>query len=100
MKATIPGIDKPGVFLAPSASASRGTLREKGFHNADTIARFLTDQRFREQARGGFIYIDEAPLAGLSDIDAVFAPRGGTERTGGAARRPQAAQERPARQPV
>ena len=41
MKVTIPGIDRPGVFLAPSASASRGTLREKGFANADTIARFL-----------------------------------------------------------
>jgi conjugative relaxase-like TrwC/TraI family protein len=72
MKVTIPGIDKPGVFLAPSASASRDTLREKGFANADTIARFLVDPRFREQARDGFIYIDEAPLAGLRDIDAVF----------------------------
>jgi conjugative relaxase-like TrwC/TraI family protein len=72
MKLTIPGIDKPGVFLAPSASASRGTLREKGFSNADTVARFLTDKRFREQARDGYIYIDEAPLASLSDIDAVF----------------------------
>jgi conjugative relaxase-like TrwC/TraI family protein len=72
MKATIPGIDRPGVFLAPSASASRDTLRGKGFTNADTIARFLVDQRFREQARDGFIYIDEAPLAGLRDIDAVF----------------------------
>lgn len=72
MQRTIPGIDRPGVFLAPSASASRGTLREKGFTNADTIARFLVDQKFREQARGGFIYIDEAPLAGIKDIDRVF----------------------------
>ena len=39
MKVTIPGIDRPGVFLAPSASASRGTLREKGFANADTLRR-------------------------------------------------------------
>jgi conjugative relaxase-like TrwC/TraI family protein len=73
MKVTIPGIDRPGVFLAPSASASRGTLREKGFGNADTIARFLVDEKFREQARGGYIYIDEAPLAGIRQIDAVFA---------------------------
>lgn len=72
MQRTIPGIDRPGVFLAPSASASRGTLREKGFTNADTIARFLTDEKFREQARGGYIYVDEAPLAGLKDIDRVF----------------------------
>jgi len=72
MQRTIPGIDKPGVFLAPSASASRGTLREKGFSNADTIARFLVDPKFREGARNGYIYIDEAPLAGISDIDKVF----------------------------
>lgn len=73
MQRTIPGIDKPGVFLAPSASASRGTLREKGFTNADTIARFNSDEQFREKARDGYIYIDEAPLAGLKDIDQVFA---------------------------
>ncbi|MCE9565982.1 MAG: relaxase domain-containing protein [Planctomycetes bacterium] len=72
MKATIPGIDKHGVFLAPSASASRGTLREKGFTNADTVARFLVDAQFREQARDGFVYVDEAPLTGLRDIDNVF----------------------------
>jgi conjugative relaxase-like TrwC/TraI family protein len=72
MRRTIPGIDKPGVFLAPSASASRGTLR-KDFDNADTITMFLTNEKLREQARGGYIYIDEAPLAGLRDIDQVFA---------------------------
>ena len=72
MRVTIPGLDKPGVFLAPSASASRGTLREKGFANADTVARFLVDKPFREQARDGYIYVDEAPLTGLRDIDAVF----------------------------
>jgi conjugative relaxase-like TrwC/TraI family protein len=72
MKVTIPGIDQPGVFLAPSASASRGTLREKGFQNADTIARFLVDEKFRETARDGFIYVDEAPLAGLASMVEVF----------------------------
>jgi conjugative relaxase-like TrwC/TraI family protein len=72
MKVTIPGIDKPGVFLAPSASASRGTLREKGFRNADTIARFLVDEKFRQQARDGYIYIDEAPLAGIRQMAEVF----------------------------
>lgn len=72
MQRTIPGIDKPGVFLAPSASASRGTLREKGFTNANTITMFLSNEKFRNQARNGYIYIDEAPLAGLADIDKVF----------------------------
>lgn len=72
MQVTIPGIDKPGVFLAPSATASRDQLREKEFTNADTIARFLIDTDYQEQARDGYIYIDEAPLAGISDIDKVL----------------------------
>jgi conjugative relaxase-like TrwC/TraI family protein len=72
MQVTIPGIDKLGVFLAPSASASRGTLRDKGFVNADTIARFLIDDTFQALARDGFIYIDEAPLAGIRQIAQVF----------------------------
>jgi hypothetical protein len=72
MQRTIPGIDKPGVFLAPSASASRGTLRGMGFTNADTIAMFPANNDFREQARDGYIYIDEVPLAGLSDIAKIF----------------------------
>ena len=73
MKVTIPGIDLPGLFLAPSASASRGTLREKGFTNADTIARFLKDETFQQQAKGGFIYVDEAPLTGMEDMAKLFA---------------------------
>ena len=72
MQRTIPGIDMPGIFLAPSASASRGELRDKGFTNADTLARFMLDEKFREQARNGYIYIDESPLAGLKDIDRVI----------------------------
>ncbi len=72
MQATVPGVEKPGVFLAASGSASRGTLREKGFKNANTIAMFKANARFREQARGGYVYIDEAPMAALSDIAYVL----------------------------
>lgn len=68
MQLSIPGVKRPGVFLAPSGSASRGTLREKGFANADTIAMFKSNPELREQARGGYVYIDEAPMAALSDI--------------------------------
>lgn len=71
MTATIPGVDAPGVFVAPSASASRGALREKGFTNADTLARFRIDEEFRNQARNGYVYIDEAGLASINDIDFV-----------------------------
>jgi len=72
LQVTIPSINTPGVMLAPSADASRGVLRSKGFANADTLARFLQDKEFQEQARGGFILLDEAPLAGFKDVDQLM----------------------------
>jgi conjugative relaxase-like TrwC/TraI family protein len=72
LQVTIPGINTPGIMLAPSADASRGVLRSKGFANADTLARFLQDKEFQEQARGGFILLDEAPLAGFKDVDQLM----------------------------
>jgi ATP-dependent exoDNAse (exonuclease V) alpha subunit len=72
LQVTIPGIKMPGVMLAPSADASRGVLRSKGFADADTLARFLKDKEFQEEARDGFILLDEAPLAGFKDIDQLM----------------------------
>jgi conjugative relaxase-like TrwC/TraI family protein len=72
LKVSIPGIKLPGVMLAPSAEASRGVLRSKGFANADTLQRFLLDTNFQEEARDGFILLDEAPLAGFKDIDRLM----------------------------
>ena len=72
LQVAIPGINTPGVILAPSADASRGVLRSKGFSNADTLAKFLQDKEFQQQARGGFILLDEAPLAGFQDIDQLM----------------------------
>ncbi len=60
------------VLLAPSAEASRGVLRNEGFANADTVARFLLDERLQESVRGGVLWIDEAGLLGLKTLDAVF----------------------------
>ena len=61
------------IALAPSASASRGTLREAGFKDADTVARFLLDEKLQEQARGQLIWIDEAGLLGTRTMSHVFA---------------------------
>lgn len=72
MKATIAGIDRPVVVLAPSAEASRGVLRKEGFAEADTVARFLIDEKFQEKARGGVIWVDEAGLLGIRHVRAVF----------------------------
>src|SRR5262249_13061646 len=61
---------------------SRGQLREEAekspdapaaFRQANTIAAFLSDaaegKRMREQARNGFIWIDEFPMASIDDTE-------------------------------
>ena len=68
----IEGERRSVLLLAPSAEASRGVLRKEGFVNADTVARFLLDERLQESARGGVLWIDEAGLLGLKTLDAVF----------------------------
>ena len=57
MQEVVPQIEKVGfkVFaFAPSASASRETLRKAGFANAETVARLLVDKKpSRTDARAG-----------------------------------------------
>lgn len=62
----------PVLTIAPSADASRGTLRAEGFGNADTVARFLTNSDYREEARGGVIWVDEAGLLGAPTMAKLF----------------------------
>ncbi|MGH7193552.1 MAG: ATP-dependent DNA helicase, partial [Candidatus Saccharimonadales bacterium] len=61
------------IALAPSASASRGTLRDAGFSDADTVARFLLDEKLQQQARGQLIWVDEAGLLGTRTMSHLFA---------------------------
>ncbi len=64
---------RPVVALAQSVKASREVLREEaGFANADTVARFLKDEKMQEAARGGVILVDEASQLGTRDMIAVF----------------------------
>ena len=64
---------KPVVLLAPSADASRGVLRTvEGFDSADTVARFLIDANYRERARGGVVWVDEAGLLGAPTLSKLF----------------------------
>ena len=58
--------------FAPSADASRGTLRDAGFKDADTVARLLVDEKLQEQARGQLIWIDEAGLLSMKTMRQVF----------------------------
>jgi conjugative relaxase-like TrwC/TraI family protein len=61
------------VAFAPTARASRGVLRSKGFATADTVANLLTKPELQAQARGNVILIDEAGLAGTRALRQVFA---------------------------
>jgi conjugative relaxase-like TrwC/TraI family protein len=58
--------------FAPSADASRGTLRSEGFENADTVARLLADERMQAEIAGQVIWIDEAGLLGTRTMASVF----------------------------
>ena len=61
------------VALAPSASASRGVLREEaGFESADTIAKYQKNREMQESARDGVILVDEASLLSTKDMLQLF----------------------------
>lgn len=59
--------------FAPSATASRGTLRDEGFDAADTVARLLIDEKLHQQARGQVLWVDEAGLLGSRTTAQLFA---------------------------
>ncbi len=58
--------------FAPSADASRGTLREVGFEQADTVARLLLDENLQREVHGQVIWIDEAGLLGTRTMGQLF----------------------------
>jgi conjugative relaxase-like TrwC/TraI family protein len=75
MQEAVAAIEKEGktVFtFAPSADASRGVLRKEGFHNAETVARLLVDEKLQEQTRGQVLWIDEAGLLGAKSMHQLF----------------------------
>ncbi len=59
-------------MLAPSAEASRGVLRAEGFKEADTLARFLLDEKMQAGVTDGFIWLDEAGLVGTQSLVKLF----------------------------
>lgn len=64
---------RPVVAIAQSVKASREVMRnEAGFANADTVARFLADERMQEAARDGVILVDEASQLGTRDMHEIF----------------------------
>ncbi len=64
---------KPVVAVAQSVKASREVLREEaGFATADTVARFLKDEKMQESVKGGVILVDEASQLGTRDMLRLF----------------------------
>lgn len=83
MKEAVRAIEKGGrqVFaFAPSAAASRGTLREEGFANADTVAQLLANPKMQRSVRGNVIWIDEAGMLGVRDLWQIMRVAGTSTR--------------------
>lgn len=75
MQEAAEAIEKSGIRVftfAPSADASRGTLRQEGFETADTVARLLLDEQLQAEVRGQVVWIDEAGLLGTGTMTRVF----------------------------
>jgi conjugative relaxase-like TrwC/TraI family protein len=75
LQETVEAIEESGkkVFaFAPSSDASRGTLRDAGFKDADTVARLLVDEKLQQQIAGQLILVDEAGLLGMKTMSQVF----------------------------
>ncbi|MCP9749994.1 conjugative relaxase [Ferruginibacter sp. HRS2-29] len=58
--------------VAPSSSASRGTLKEEGFEQATTVAKLLLDKKMKDELKNGVLWVDEAGLLGTKDMTALL----------------------------
>lgn len=67
------------MVLAPTADAAYDTLRQDGeayqceaMQNAQTLARYLVDDKMRQASKGSTLIVDEAGLMGVDDMHALF----------------------------
>jgi conjugative relaxase-like TrwC/TraI family protein len=58
--------------FAPSAESSRGTLRQEGFSNAETVAHLLQNESLHPRLRGQVLWIDEAGLLSVRQMHEIF----------------------------
>ena len=78
MKEAVAAIERGGMKVfafAPSAAASRDTLREAGFSNAETVAHLLSNPKLQNEIRGQVLWIDEAGLLGVRDMWQIMKSR-------------------------
>jgi conjugative relaxase-like TrwC/TraI family protein len=63
---------KPVVAMAQSVKAAEVLREEAGFKSADTVARFLKDEKMQQAAKGGVVLVDEASQLGTRDMMRLF----------------------------
>lgn len=66
-KVLSPFIGDKFVVLAPQAAAARGVLRDDGFKDANTVSRFLSDEKMQSKAAHGWVLVDEAGHLGTRE---------------------------------
>ena len=71
MKPALEKLGAPVALLAPSSDASRGQLRKEGFSEANTVAAFLGQTDMQQKVKHGVIWVDEAGLLAVGDLDAL-----------------------------
>ena len=67
----VPLIEQAGktvTLIAPTSEASRGTLRESGFDQADTVTRLQLDKNIQDKLKGQVLIVDEAGMLGTKDM--------------------------------
>ena len=75
MKEAVRAIEMSGerVFTyAPTSEAAHVVLKEEGFSRSETIQQFLVNPRLQEKARHGVLWIDEAGLLSVGDLNKLF----------------------------
>ena len=60
------------IAVAPSAQASRDTLRKEGFSGAETVARLLSDETLQKKLEGNVLWVDEAGMLNTRDTIALL----------------------------
>lgn len=60
------------MFVAPTSRASRGVLRDEGFRDAETVAKFLASEDLQRQVKDQVIWVDEAGMLGTRDMAALL----------------------------
>jgi ATP-dependent exoDNAse (exonuclease V) alpha subunit len=75
MKEAVRLIEEKGktvMVVAPTTEASRGVLRDEGFSNAETMAKFLSDPALKNKVRNQVLWVDEAGLIGTQDMKSLL----------------------------